>query len=145
MTGKRTVYNRFGAVESRFGGVTAQVPEDFIEVLDCLPAQIDRQLGYFGNSRFVCFRYEPRAEDVMWTDEKSCGIATGAWQTFHREVGTLADLYGVHVGSDKGAGSDVLVYDRVTLTSYFASRQSAEAFLARRRELVPDVTCVVGA
>ena len=119
MTGKRTVFSRFGAVESRIGGgAPGQVPEDFVEILDCLPAQIDRQLGYFGESRFVCFRYEPRAEDVMWTDEKSFGIATGAWQAFHREIGTLAELYGVKVGSDSigsngGAGSDVLVYDRV--------------------------------
>lgn len=119
--------------------MSAQVPDDFVEILDCLPGQIDRELGYFGNCRFVCFRYEPRAEDVMWTDEKSFGIATGAWQTFHREVGTLADLYGVNVGSDKGAGTDVLVYDRVRLAAYFAPRESAEAFLARRRELVPDV------
>ena len=140
MTGKRTVFSRFGAVESRFsGGASAQVPADFVEILDCLPAQIDRQLGYFGNRRFVCFWYEPRAEDVMWADEKSFGIATGAWQAFHREIGTMAELYGVNVGSDKGAGTDVLVYDRVTLAAYFASRESAEAFLARRRELVPDV------
>jgi len=145
MAGKRTVFSRFGAVESRFsGGASAQVPADFVEILDCLPAQIDRQLGYFGNRRFVCFWYEPRAEDVMWADEKSFGIATGAWQAFHREIGTMAELYGVKVGSDAmgsngGAGSDVLVYDRVTLAAYFASRESAEAFLARRRELVPDV------
>ncbi len=140
MTGKRAVHSRFGAVESRIGGgTTAQVPEDFVEILDCLPAQIDRQLGYFGNSRFVCFRYEPRAEDVIWTDEKTFGIATGAWQAFQREVGSMADLYGVNVGSDKGVGSDVLVYDRVRLAAYFAPRVSAEAFLTRRRELVPDV------
>jgi hypothetical protein len=140
MAAKRAVYSRFGAVESRFGGAaSAQVPDDFVEILDCLPAQIDRQLGYFGNSRFVCFRYEPRAEDVMWTDEKSFGIATGAWQIFHREISSLADLYSVHVGSDKGAGSDVLVYDRVRLAAYFTPRESAEAFLARRRDLVPDV------
>ena len=140
MTARKPVSGRFGAVESRFRATgIAQVPDDFVEILDCLPAQIDRQLGYFGNARFVCFRYEPRAEDVMWTDERSFGIATGAWQTFHREVGSLADLYDVHLGSDKGAGNDVLVYDRVRLVSYFAPRESAESFLARRREVVPDV------
>ena len=140
MAGKRASYGRFGAVESRFGGsVSAQVPDNFVEIVDCLPAQIDRQLGYFGNSRFVAFRYEPRAEDVMWTDEKSFGIATGAWQTFHREVAGMADLYAVDVGSDKGAGNDVLVYDRVRLAAYFAPRESAEQFLAHRRELLPDV------
>src|SRR6476646_7641471 len=134
MTAKRAVHNRFGAIESRFGGASMDAGSDgFVEIVDCLPAQIDRQLGYFGNSRFVCFRYEPRAEDVMWTDEKSFGIATGAWQTFHREVGSLADLYDVQLGSDKGPGSDVLVYDRVRLAAYFAPRESAEAFLARRR------------
>src|SRR6476646_2167964 len=128
MTAKRAVHNRFGAIESRFGGASMDAGSDgFVEIVDCLPAQIDRQLGYFGHSRFVAFRYEPRAEDVMWTDEKSFGIATGAWQTFHREVAGLADLYAVNVGSDnvgsnnvgldKGAASDVLVYDRVSLTA----------------------------
>jgi hypothetical protein len=117
----------------------AEVPSDFVEIFDCLPAQIDRQLGYFGHCRFVCFRYEPRAEDVMWTDEKSFGIATGGWQTFNREVQSLAGLYDVQVGSDKAPATHVLVYDRVRLAFYFAPRATAEAFLARRRQLIPDV------
>ena len=134
------MFGRLGAAQAQFRGAGfAEVPEDFVEILDCMPAQIDRQLGYFGQSRYVSFRFEPRAEDVIWTDEKSFGIATGAWQTFHREVETLADLYDVNVGSEKRQADDVLVYDRVRLAAYFAPRASAEAFLAQRRELVPDV------
>jgi hypothetical protein len=124
-------------VGSRIG--MSDVPDDFVEILDCLPAQIDRQLGYFGQCRFVTFRYEPRAEDVMWNDERSFGIATGAWQVFHREVASLADLYDVNVGSEKHAAEHVLVCDRVKLSTYFAPRASAEGFLARRRELLPNV------
>jgi len=140
MTSRKAVFGRLGATGSEFRGAgLGQLPQDFVEVVDCLPSQIDRQLGYFGNSRFVCFRYEPRAEDVIWTDEKSFGIATGGWQVFNREVQSLADLYDVQVGSDKAQADDVLVYDRVRLASYFAPRASAEAFLAQRRELIPDV------
>lgn len=137
---RKPLFGRLGASASPFRGAGfAEVPEDFVEILDCLPAQIDRQLGYFGQSRFVCFRFEPRAEDVIWTDEKSFGIATGAWQAFHREIGPLADLYDVNVGAENRPADDVLVYDRVRLAAYFAPRASAEAFLAERRQLVPDV------
>jgi hypothetical protein len=137
MTTRSSLLGRFGSAVSDFRGVgQSQLPDDFVEIVDCLPGQIDRQLGYFGTSRFVCFRYEPRAEDVMWKDENSFGIATGAWQTFNREVSGLADLYDVNVGSDKGAATDVLVYDRVRLAGYFAPRASAESFLTRRHDLV---------
>ena len=113
------------------------IPADFIELSECLPARSERQMGYFGDSRFVAFHYEPRAEDVMWRDERSFGIATGGWQRFLDEVEPLADLYGVNVGSHGRSAQDVLMIDRVRLTCYFAPRASAEAFLARRRELMP--------
>jgi hypothetical protein len=124
---------------ARSKSVLSGIPDDFVEVLDCLPPQIDRQLGYFGQCRFVAFRFEPRAEDVMWTDERSFGISTGAWQIFHREVSSLADLYDVNVGSETRQADHVLVCDRVKLTSYFAPRASAESFLSHRRELLPEV------
>lgn len=115
----------------------ADLPADFVELSECLPARSERQLGYFGEGRFVAFRYEPRAEDVMWSDERSFGIATGGWQRFLDEVEPLADFYGVNVGSHGRSADHVLVFDRVRHTCYFAPRASAEAFLARRRELIP--------
>ena len=115
-----------------------RIPADFIELSECLPARSERQMGYFGDSRFVAFHYEPRAEDVMWRDERSFGIATGAWQRFLDEVEPLAELYGVNVGNHGRSAQDVLVFDRVRLTCYFAPRASAEAFLARRRDLMPQ-------
>ena len=120
-------------------GTSSDIPGDFIEIVDCLPAQIDRQLGYFGQCRFVAFRFEPRAEDVMWNDERSFGISTGAWQMFHREISSLAGLYDVNVGSEQQMADHVLLCDRVKVTAYFAPRASAEAFLARRREILPNV------
>jgi hypothetical protein len=119
------------------GAAVPEIPADFVEVRECLPVQSDRQLGYFGDGRFVAFRYEPRAEDVMWCDERSFGIATGAWQRFSDEIEPLADLYGVNVGSHARSADHVLVVDRVRSTCYFAPRASAEAFLSRRRELMP--------
>ena len=135
------MFGRLGSAGAQFrgAGLAADVPDDFVEILDALPSNIDRQLGYFGHARYVCFRFEPRAEDVIWTDEKTFGIATGAWQAFHQEVHPLADLYDVNVGADNRPAADVLVFDRVKLATYFAPRLSAESFLARRRELLPDV------
>lgn len=115
-----------------------ELPSDFVELSECLPARSERQLGYFGDARFVAFRYEPRAEDVMWCDDRSFGIATGAWQRFLDEVEPLADLYGVNVGNHGRSAEHVLVFDRVRHTCYFAPRASAEAFLAHRRELMPS-------
>lgn len=127
------------------GGVAAfDVPADFVEVRECLPVQSDRQLGYFGDCRYVAFRFEPRAEDVIWSDERSFGIATGAWQRFADEVEPLADLYSVNVGNLTSVGTHVLVIDRVRATCYFAPRASAEAFLASRRQLLPAATRQVG-
>jgi hypothetical protein len=114
-----------------------ELPDDFLELSECLSANTDRQLGYFGEGRFVAFRYEPRAEDVMWTDERSFGISTGAWQRFFDEVEPLAELYGFNLGGHGRPAADVMVFDRVRRTCYFAPRASAEAFLSRRRKLAP--------
>jgi hypothetical protein len=123
-------------------GVSAEIPADFVELSDCLPPLSDRQLGYFGDGRYVAFRYEPRAEDVMWRDERSFGIATGAWQMFFDQVVPLAELYDVNVGSSGRQAQHVLVFDRVRLSGYFAPRDSAESFLSRRRQLMPGADAV---
>ena len=47
--------NRFAA-----SFATSDLPDDFVELSECLAGQTDRHFGYFGNSRFVAFRYEPR-------------------------------------------------------------------------------------
>jgi hypothetical protein len=120
-------------------GAAESMPSEFVEILDTLPAQIDRQLGYFGRARFVAFRYEPRAEDVMWSDESSFGIATGAWQVFHDDVEPIANLYDVNIGGEGKPAAAVLVYDRIRGMGYFAPRPAAEAFLERRKMLLPSV------
>jgi len=123
--------------KNRIAGVgTAEIPYDFIELTECLPPQNERQLGYFGDARFVAFRYEPRAEDVIWCDDRSFGIATGAWQVFFDEIVPLAELYGVNAGNHGRAAQHVLMFDRVRHTAYFAPRESAEAFLSHRSELM---------
>ncbi|HXE52922.1 MAG TPA: hypothetical protein VN541_07910 [Tepidisphaeraceae bacterium] len=116
----------------------SEVPTDFIEIIDCLPPAIDRKLGYFGDGRYVTFHYEPRAQDVIWQDDRTFGIATGAWSAFTDEIQPLADAYGVNVGADGRPADHVLVCDRVRMTAYFAPRQAAEAFLTRRRDLLPQ-------
>jgi hypothetical protein len=118
---------------------TNDLPDDFVELSECMASHTDRQLGYFGNGRFVAFRYEPRAEDVIWRDERTFGIATGAWQAFFDEILPLADLYGVNVGTNTRPADHVVLFDRTRKTGYFAPRQSAEAFLSHRQEMLPAV------
>ena len=140
-TGRRaTVPDSEDPPQSRLGsgvGCAWEVPVDFVELVECLPSNLDRQLGYFGGGRFVAFHYEPRADDVIWRDERSFGIGTGAWQTFGQEVQPLAEMYDVNLGSNQRAADHVLVFDRVRLTAYFAPKSCAEAFLTRREALVP--------
>src|SRR3954454_8905649 len=45
-------------------------------------ASLDRALGYFGEARYVCFRYEPRGEEVVWNDGRTYGFGSGGWQPF---------------------------------------------------------------
>jgi len=131
-------FRRVTSHASRFtAGAGTDLPYDFVELNECVPTQLDRQLGYFGEGRFVAFRYEPRAEDVMWRDERSFGIATGAWQVFLDDVQPLADLYGVNVGHNGRQAEHALVFDRVRGVAYFAPRQSAEDFLSHRRQVMP--------
>lgn len=128
-------------INRTIGGSATELPADFVRLIESLADNCDRQLGYFGAGRFVAFRYEPRAEDVIWEDERSFGIGTGAWQAFFDEVQPLADLYSVNVGNSGAAAGrpdHVLVFDRVGHTAYFAPRSSAEDFLARRREILPQ-------
>jgi hypothetical protein len=109
----------------------------------CSLASLDRVLGYFGNARFVCFRYEPRGEEVVWNDGQSYGFGSGGWQAFHQYVAPAARM----CGADDLA--DVLVLDRTDRRAYFASRAAAEAFVARQsrpvwESLAPSVLPVVG-
>ena len=126
------------ATSAQFRTADTEVPIDFIEVIDCLPPNIDRKLGYFGDGRYVAFRYEPRAEDVMWKDDRTFGIATGAWTAFADEIKPLADAYGVNVGADGKPAEHVLICDRVRMTAYFAPHNAADSFLTRRRDLLPE-------
>ena len=123
--------NRFAS------GFASDLPDDFVELSECLPGQSDRQLGYFGDARFVAFRYEPRAEEVMWRDDRSFGIATGAWQAFFDDVLPLAELYSVNVGNTGKAADHVMLFDRTRKMAYFAPRQSAETFLSHRQDVLP--------
>lgn len=109
------------------------VPADFVLLAEPLPAGVDRGLGYVGERRFVAFRYETRAEEVMWDDGHTYGFGAGGWCIFLDRIAPLAARYGTDVGLG-GAGScraDVLVLDRATGSVYFASRASADQFLAR--------------
>ena len=107
-------------------------PLGFRPIVEVLPAQIERRLGYFGQDRFVCFHYEPRGDEVMWRDSRSYGFGTGAWTTFLEHISPLADSYSVKVGGTNGAVTHVLIVDRAEQRAYFAAVDDARRFLAEQ-------------
>lgn len=106
-------------------GDVQQVPHDNL-------AHLDRELGYFGNARYVCFRYEPAVDGVLWNDGQTYGFGAGAWQTFLLEVAPLATACGIEVGSDGARATHVLVLDRhpAQRRAFFARRAAGEAMVA---------------
>ena len=97
-----------------------------------LRQRIDRALGYFGQSRFVFFYFEPRGEEVVWNDGHSYGFATGAWVVFDRKISPLARSHGVNLGDADGEGGHVLLIDRMTGEAYFAPRDQAERLVCQQ-------------
>ena len=93
--------------------------------------RMDRALGYFGQSRFVFFYFEPRGEEVVWNDGHSYGFATGAWVMFDRKILPLARSYGVNLGEGCGEGH-VLLVDRMTGQASFAPRREAERLVCEQ-------------
>ncbi len=111
-----------------------ELPPDFVPLFEPIPGCSDRTLGYVGDERFVVFRYEPRVEEVVWNDGYTYGFGAGGWRDFLDRIAPLADRYAAKLclGSPSCPGTDVLVLDRHSGSAYFASRDSAERFLARR-------------
>jgi hypothetical protein len=110
------------------------VPSSFLKLSDrlqqcCSP----RQLGYFGQDRFVMFYFEPRGGEVVWTDSRSCGFGTGAWQVFLDEIEPVARLHGVNIGSAESRGQHGLIIDREWGQAYFAGQREGRVFLAQQR------------
>ena len=106
-------------------------PAGFVKVDARLRQRIDRTLGYFGESRFVFFYFEPRGEEVVWNDGHSYGFATGAWVTFDRKISPLARSCGVNLDAG-GESGHVLLIDRMTGQAYFAPREQAERFVSEQ-------------
>lgn len=126
--------SNFNEVMSRtLADVLPETEQDFVSIGQQINPRIDRQLGYFGDARFVLFYYEPRGEEVIWKDGRSYGFGTGAWDTFFREIAPLAESHGVRVGDNASAGKDVLLVDRVRRSAYFAQRDRAERLVAEQR------------
>jgi hypothetical protein len=106
------------------------VPPGFLKLTGRLQQRFDRALGYFGQSRFVFFYFEPRGEEVVWNDGQSYGFATGAWCEFGEKVIPLARICGAHVGDADRKGDHVLLIDRITGHSWFAPRDAAQHLVA---------------
>jgi hypothetical protein len=106
------------------------VPSSFLKLNDRLQQCCPRQLGYFGQDRFVMFYFEPRGDEVMWTDSRSCGFGTGAWQVFLDQIEPLARRHGMNLGSTNLKGQHALLIDRLSSEAYFAPQQEGRRFLA---------------
>src|SRR5579864_6722892 len=85
------------------------VPDDFIEIFECLPAQIERSLGYHGPGRFVSFHLESGTGRIIWTDGSSGGMTEGSEHIFREEVGSLAGLYGIQLGDMQNSAQEVFL------------------------------------
>jgi hypothetical protein len=114
------------------GCVALAVPPGFLKPGGRLQQRIDRALGYFGQSRFVFFYFEPRGEEVVWNDGHSYGFATGGWRVFGERVLPLAHGQGVNVGQTGGRADHVLLIDRITGQAYFAPREAAAEWVAEQ-------------
>jgi hypothetical protein len=113
--------------------LVSAVPSGFSKLSDRLQQSIDRQLGYFGQDRFVMFYYEPRGAEVVWTDSQSCGFGTGAWRVFLDEIEPLARRDGADLGTAEARGRHGLIVDRAYGHTYFAEQREARAFLSQQR------------
>lgn len=134
-SGERCVVGTYDeeVTSDRLSGLLPETRHDFVSLGQQVNSRIDRQLGYFGNERFVFFYYEPRGEEVMWKDGRSYGFGTGAWETFLRDIAPLAEAAGASVGNSESAAEDVLLVDRATRSAYFAQRGRAEKLVAGQR------------
>src|SRR4051812_8697778 len=100
--------------------LVSAVPSSFLKLSDRLQQCCPRQLGYFGQDRYVMFYFEPRGGEVVWTDSRSCGFGTGAWQVFLDEIEPLARRHDRHLGNAETRGADALIIDRHWGHAYFA-------------------------
>ena len=108
------------------------VPSSFLKLSDRLQQCCPRQLGYFGQDRFVMFYFEPRGGEVVWTDTRTCGFGTGAWQVFLDEIEPLARQHGVNLGNTESKGQHALIIDRHWGHAYFAGQREGRSFLAEQ-------------
>lgn len=108
----------------------SRIPRGFLRPISGLKQCIDRQLGYFGQRRFVFFYYEPRGEEVVWNDGRKYGFACGGWQAFVDEVVPIARRFGADLGDAARRGRDVLVVDRQTGEVFFTDQNIAQSFVA---------------
>lgn len=113
--------------------LASAVPSGFSKLSDRLQQSIDRQLGYFGQDRFVMFYYEPRGAEVVWTDSQSCGFGTGGWRIFLDEIEPIARQDGADLGTAETRGRHGMVVDREYGRAYYADQGEARAFLAQQR------------
>lgn len=133
----------FETIEAETNQLVSAVPPGFLKLSTGRQQQqswgCDRELGYFGQERFVMFYYEPRGQDVIWADGRSSGFGTGGWQYFLDEIEPLARRMGLDAGSTTSRGRHALVLDRHFGHAYFADRGEAEAFVnnqgTRRRAM----------
>ena len=125
----------FDPVEAETICPVSAVPASFLKLSSAARQQqcCERELGYFGQDRFVMFYYEPRGQDVIWVDGRSSGFGTGGWRCFLDDIEPLARRHGVDVGDVNRPGRHALVVDRQFGQAYFADRDEAHAFVTGTR------------
>jgi hypothetical protein len=103
-----------------------------------LDQNIEQQLGYCGQDRFVLFYFDPRSRHVMWRDSRSCGTGQSEQSALFKLIEKTAKALGISVGNHNGPGDHALLVDRVARRASFNFRELAQEFLARRVETAPN-------
>jgi hypothetical protein len=128
-------FRAFESIEAEANNLVSAVPPSFLKLSSAARQQqcCERELGYFGQDRFVMFYYEPRGQDVIWADSRKSGFGTGGWQYFLDVIEPMARRMGVDAGNTTSRGKHALIVDRDFGQAYYADRQEAEAFVTQSR------------
>ena len=127
-----TMSRHHASFEAEAAAVATAGSPGFLRLGTSLQQGIDKELGYSGPDRFVCFYYEPRGHSICWRDSRSHGTGSGGWSSLIGQLEAIASACGMSLGNNDAAGDHVLLVDRVDQQARFAYREEAQEFLARR-------------
>lgn len=105
------------------------IPMEFKLVRLNLPVNLDRELGYHGQARFVGLYWDATEDDTAWNDGRESSVGGGDWETFLHYLARYAGHFDANLGKMEEEATHLFVWDRVHRMGYMAPRGLAESFL----------------